>query len=471
MKLELLDMDRLNEVNQLKPVTSPRLFSNKMTFDPEGVLSHEIFGISKGDRRGTFAYINLNMRFFNPHIYSNIIKRMFGEIKYIMSGQRRYKVKDGVLTVDENGWTGIRQLYEHWEEINWHKRGSSNKNAINLLTKTPKNVIFIDKMPVCPPAYRDVLLAGSQDNSDHINPLNDLYSRLIRSVALIQEGGLFAKTQYSTQTKIQEILLEIYDSFKVQISKKSGLIRQYLIGKRVDYGVRSVITAPSYRNNKFKDNMIDMEHAAVPLSQCCSMFYPFIESWLRNFFTREIVNIPDQCSYVDEKGKELRVIIKEPESQFTDKIIKKMINDYIFNPDNRFKIIKAVAIDPLDNSKEGKVSFYLKGKSITGGNEKILQRPMTVTDILYLAAVDVCEKRHVMISRYPVGTDKGIFFQKIRVRSTKNTIRLVFNNKEYRFYPDINLNLNHDLVGVEFIDSLSFSNSYLSGLGKQTLPK
>lgn len=47
MKVDILDIERLIEVNNLKEVTSKNLFSNKMLYDPEGILSNEIFGISK----------------------------------------------------------------------------------------------------------------------------------------------------------------------------------------------------------------------------------------------------------------------------------------------------------------------------------------------------------------------------------------------------------------------------------------
>ena len=125
------------------------------------------------------------------------------------------------------------------------------------------------------------------------------------------------------------------------------------------------------------------------------------------------------------------------------------------NPDNRFKPMEIDVITPLEKGEKiSKASMLLKGKILFDNNvEKVLDRPMTITDILYLACVDVCEKRHVMVSRYPVGTDKGIYFNKIRVQSTVNHIRLIFNGKEYPFYPDIDLSIPHDKVGVQFINT------------------
>ena len=91
---------------------------------------------------------------------------------------------------------------------------------------------------------------------------------------------------------------------------------------------------------------------------------------------------------------------------------------------------------------------------------------MTITDILYLACVDVCEKRHCMISRYPVRTDKEMVFTRIRVQSTREHIKVIFNGREYPYYPKIDLDTKPDMVGVQFVDTLVFSNSFLEGMGR-----
>lgn len=468
MKIEILDMNRIIAVNKLQEITSPRLFSNKMMYDPEGILSSDIFGISKGDRRNTFAYIDLKRHFIHPHLYTKVIKQMFRGVIYILSGQKRYVIKNGQLVEDpENGWTGIDELYKRWNEIDWSKSKSVDSTSKKLLMNLSRDQIFIDKELVIPPAYRDVMIAGTIDSSDHVNELNDLYVKLIRSVALLSEGGLFSRTQYATQMKIQDTLVEIMEYFKHQVSRKQGLIRKNLIGKSVDYGVRTVISAPSYNNENIGDNIIDVEHTAVPISECCSLFYPFIESWLKNFFTREIINDPNLITFYDyETNKEITATMRDPEIQFSEKNIRKFINDYCLNPDNRFKVVNVMVDVPAKTKKTLKASMILKGKIMLPNNAtKVLNRSMTVTDILYLACVDVCEKRHVMVSRYPVGTDKGIFFNKIRVQSTIKHVNLIFNGKEYPYYPDIDFSISQDKVGVQFIDTLVMSNSHLDGMG------
>lgn len=469
MKIDLLDIDRLIEVNKLMECDSPRLFSTKMTFDSNGILSNEIFGISKNDRRNTFAYISLKRKFIHPHIYHKVLKSIYRGVIYIVAGQRYYSVKNGILVEDpDNGWTGLDNLYKHWNEIDWRKSKSANNTNKELLINLNRDDIFIDKILVCPPAYRDVMIAGTIDSSDHINELNDLYTRLIRAVALIQEGGLFARTQYATQSKIQDTIVEISEYFKHQISRKQGLIRKNLIGKSVDYGVRAVISAPTYNHENIRDNIIDVEHTAVPISMCCSTFYPFIEAWLKNFFTREIINDPNIITFYDrENNKEFTGVIKDPELQFSDKNIRKMINDYCLNPDNRYRPIIINVESPYEKNKEAlQATLLLKGKKILPNNiSTVLKRPMTITDILYIACVETCEKRHIMVSRYPVGTDKGIYFNKIRVRSTIKCVNVIFNGKEYPYYPDIDDKILTEKVGIQFIDTIVLSNSHLDGMG------
>jgi DNA-directed RNA polymerase beta' subunit len=468
LKINVLDIDRAINVNKLEEVTSAKIFSNKMMYDPDGIMSSDIFGISKDDRRSTFAYVNLKIHFIHPHIYHNVLKRMFKPILYIVSGQKRYTIKDGKIVEDTEGWTGIISLYNHWDEIDWRKSSTTNQTNREILMNLKRDEIFLDKILVVPPAYRDIAIGSMENSSDRVNELNNLYTSLLRYVSMIQDGGMFARTQYAIQMKIQENLVSIYGYFKKQISSKKGMIRKYLLGKSVDYGVRAVISAPSYNFEHLEDNIVDMEHTAVPISMCCSLFYPFIEHWLRNFFTREVVNDRNSIIFYDvTTGREFNATIKDIDTQFSEKKIKKMINDYCLNPDNRFQQV-AVEVE-AKSSKGTKTStaiMLLKGKQILANNTtKELKRPLTITDLLYLASVETCANRHVMVSRYPVGTDKGIYFNKINVQSTPKHIRVIFNGKEYPYYPDIDLSLDQSKVGVQFIDTLVLSNSHLDGMG------
>lgn len=469
MKVEILDINTLIDVNKLQEIQSGKIFNSKMTFDPDGLLSNDIFGTSKNDRRNTFGYISLGRKFLHPHIYQKVLKSICrNTIAYLISGKKHYKVVNGQLQEDESGWTGLEGLYTHWYEIKWDQHKSADKMSKNILSKLDRDQIFIDKLLVIPPAYRDVTVAGTIDSSAYVNELNRMYQQVISLVANLKSGGLFARTQYESQTKIQIVIANVYLYFKNLIAKKNGLIRNNLFGKSVDFGSRAVISSASYNNETLDEHMVDSEHVALPISACCSNFYPLIESWLNNFFTREIINDPNIISFYDpELKREITATLKDPDIRFSEKNIKKMINSYCMNPSHRFQpIIVEVNVPTAKGVRVATVPMILKGKEILPNNvSREINRALTTTDILYLACVDVCEKRHVMVSRYPVGTDKGIFFNKIRVQSTSDHTRVIFNGKEYPFYPKIDLDTKLDKVEIAFVDTLVMSNSHLDGMG------
>lgn len=466
MKIDILDIDKLIKVNQLQEVTSRFLYFNKNEFHPDGIMSNEIFGISNHDRRFTYAYISLSKHFIHPYVYNYALKAVFQGILGVISGTETYSVQNGLLVKDENGWTGLDELYNHWNEIRWKDFKSANKNAIQILSKKSRDEIFIDKFIVCPPVpYRDVKRGQDVDPSDRTNQLNKLYQRLLQFVSLLKLSSMTVKfQQYTTEQSIQDTLCQIYEYFISRIEKKFGLIKRSLMGKSIDYGVRSVISAPMYHNNKFEDNLVDMEHCALPISQAIVAFKPFVVAYLKDFFTRELINRAD--SYIaKDADKFLYVKLYNPDIQFSDKTIETMISNYIYNPDSRFNVITVDFIDPKNPDRILTAPLYIKGRRfLSENNSQELYRRMTVTDLLYLASVDAAEKRHVMISRYPVGTDKGIFFNKVRIQSTIEHERVYYNGKEYKFFPKIN-DKSITNVKTSFQDTTSFSNSYLSGLG------
>lgn len=455
-------MDEFISLNKLKEVESPVLFEKGGIPNPKGLVSNEIFGVNVQDRKETFAYIRLNGHFFHPHIYK-AFKRLYRNIENIVGGTESYTIgKNGELIKDPNGQTGMRFIYDNWDKIKWERTQGMRNERIDILTKTPKNQVFIDYMIVIPAFYRDIssnaLGQGSTQN------LNSLYVKLIRMCSLIKDESLFDFSFNGTILNIQETLVAIYDYFRTKLAKKTGLIRKFLLGKSIDYSVRSVIAAPVYHTNKVDDNIIDFFHAAVPISLCCSSFYPYISAWIYDFFQRELVERQYTKSGVFTIGNEnddkqlIGVKLKSPESYFNITYVENMINRFIRNPDGRFEIIKV----PLEDGRFVNINF--SGQALSTGGPVGVFRPMTVTDILFRAAYEVSKDKHIMITRYPILDYFCMFFNRINVASTIKTVPMDINGTIYKWYPHIDLSLPTSKVGTEFIDTIKFSNSYLAGM-------
>ena len=95
----------------------------------------------------------------------------------------------------------------------------------------------------------------------------------------------------------------------------------------------------------------------------------------------------------------------------------------------------------------------------------ILNRPMTWCDLIYQSMVEATADKHVWISRYPILDYYGTFPSRISVMSTKKTVYMKTDGKEYEAYPNIDLSFDKSTVSTYFLDTVVMSNLYLKGLG------
>ena len=83
--IEQLNQERLIKENELQEITNPVMFNAGNGPTPDGLLSNEIFGITKDERSGIFAYVDLNEYFIQPYYYKiwlKINKKIYKKIYY-----------------------------------------------------------------------------------------------------------------------------------------------------------------------------------------------------------------------------------------------------------------------------------------------------------------------------------------------------------------------------------------------------
>ena len=471
MKIDLFNIEEFVDINELQEVKSAVLFQRGDIPHPEGLISNEIFGITTKSRKETFAYIDLHGYFFVPHVYK-VLKRLYRNIEKIINGELYVSIgEDGRLVKDENGETGLEFIYNNWDKIQWALDDTDSgmkKERLNLIKTLPKKEIFSRYAIVIPAFYRDIKSTSSGGEVDNIN---NLYGKLIRTATLVKEKDLFSFQFNMVNYNIQNTLVDIYDFFKHKLEKKQGLLRKYLLGRNVDYCTRSVITAPSYHANRPEDLMIDFRHANLPISQICSLCFPFVMAWVKKFFEREVFDTKNSKIIYDPVTDtvEDNIELKNPESYFSDRYLKKMIDTYIKDPESRFDKIF------IPSNSNHKLYLRFTGKRIDPTTKAelplIAYRPMTWTDILYMACEDVTRDKHCMITRYPLLDEFGIFIAEIRVCSTTETNMVSYNGKIYNWYPRIDFDVPSEKIASKFLDSIQFSNSYLPGLDRISITK
>lgn len=468
MRLDIFDIKEFIDVNHLEEITNPVPMEKDGTPHRDGILSNEIFGITTKSRKETFAYIKLYGHYFHPHVYK-AIKRMFKNIDTIISGEKYYRInEEGKLVVDEeNGDTGIEFLYDNWEKIDWSKGSDSamRNEREYLLSSNKKDVIFMEYQLVCPVFYRDV--RTKQSGGDIEDDINKMYCNLIRLTNTIKDQYLFSFQFNNTNMSIQNTIVQIYDYFKNRLSGKTGLIKRYLLGKSCDYCTRTVITAETYGGEERpSDRPISFEYSSVPIAQALALCYPFVVKYVSDFFQRELVDNQHNKIVYDPSNDSVveSIELKDPGAFFSDRYIEKMINTFIKDPESRFTKIKVP-------TKDGSLKYLaftgrMYNRDNTAELSSIMNRPMCWTDLLYMACVDSVQGKHCLITRYPVLNEYGTFVTKINVSSTLETMPVLINDRVYKFYPVIDYSVPEELVGTKFIDSVRFSNSYLTGIDK-----
>lgn len=464
MKVELLDVNEFVDLNELREITSAILFQRGDTPHPGGLISNDIFGITVKSRKKTFAYIDLNGYYIHPHIYK-VMKRFFKNIENLLRGTEFFEIDENghLIKSDEiNGQTGIKFLYDNWEKIKWKDSDSSmRKERINLVTKHPKDVVFVSKWVVIPAFYRDIF--SNEKGAGETNDLNNHYVKLIRLAKMV-DNNAFDFGFYSTQANIQDTLVDIYDNFKMKMESKYGLLRKYLMGKNTDYANRSVISAPNFHANTPEEMSASFGNINVPVAQVCSLCFPFMISWVKNFFEREVFDSKFQKMIYNPVTDEVESItsLKDSEIMYSEKNLKKRMDMFISDPGSRF--------DPIEVPVTGNVKKYLAftGKRFDTTNKSeisnISSRKMTWMDLFYLAAVDVIKDKHCLVTRYPLLDSFGILMGKVQVISTLQTQVVNINGVIYNNYPLVKTDLPRHKIATMFIDSVQFSNSCLPGL-------
>ena len=488
LKTELLDVDKFIKVNNLKEVYDP-VFFNGPTPSEHGLLSNEIFGITKSERAGIYAYIDLGGYFLHPLAYKTL-KKLNSKIENIVHGIDTYSITEtGEIVQDDNGNTGIDWLKKNFSKIKFTKNDSRSRNLKIDFINMESDKIWINKYIVIPAYYRDV---DTKQASIGVGEINKLYSSLIIASKSLKETANYGLTlSDATKGRIQNTLVQIFDWFgqgttingqktSGNLPGKTGLIKRGALYKTVDYSVRLVMSAPDLEAENIEDLMVDMDHAAEPLAAVLCNFKPFIIFWLRRFFENEFAG-KYEYPILSKNGEAISVPILDYQIMFSDNILNSQIERFIHGYSNRFIPID-VPVDmeelaKINKSRKEKINldnihmmidYRLESIKNDSTSKEMIHRPLTWCDLFYIAACEVTEDKMVLITRFPIDSYLNQFPSKIRVKSTVKTepisIEINGETKLFKWYPvirekDINKN-----TSPLFSDTLSICNGIIGAM-------
>jgi len=285
--IKIVDVERFIETNNFNgPVTSPQIFLGKTkTFHPQGIMSEEIFGLEGSPERSkNFSWIDLGCKVVEPALYDILSKRIEKELPDISSGEKTASIgTDGRLVEDPDGnIDGFISFIENIDKIKFFPGDSVRNKLIDMLYDNMKEgTFFTDKLLIIPPRHREIMIPEESDESPDIGDMNSIYRKLLIQSNQIKNvsGPLYDILSF----KMQQLVKEMYEFIRVKVGKKDGIIRNLMLGRRVDFSARGVITP----NPSLRIGVI-----GVPLRMICGIFEPQMIYGLVN--SPEAAEIPDE---------------------------------------------------------------------------------------------------------------------------------------------------------------------------------
>lgn len=479
-KVEPMNVENVVKVNELSKITNPIFFSGNNVPTVDGLLSNVIFGISKDDRSNIFAYIDLVDWFLNPLFY-NILTKLDSKIALCVHGLSSFKIENSKLveTEDEDGDTGLDFLHDHFDELHFSQSDSLQRKANIKFLEENKDRVWTNKFIVIPAYYRDV---STTDRYVGVGDINKMYNSLIMYSKSIKEFDAYGITIKDTiKGKIQDKMVEIYKYFtRDTVSGKLGLLRRAANSKTTDYSARLVISAPNLKVENIDDMMVDTDHCSIPLAAAIVNFYPYVLTYVRNFFMNNYQNNAIRILHTD-KG-DIKVKLKDYRLAFSDDVLKAQLDKFVHGFSDRFVPILLPLEDNPAKIKETTIIFKghrvseeqimnIKNKTdsaddmVVDANMPIVDRPMTWCDLFYMAAVEVTKDKTILITRYPIDSCYNQFPSLINISSTHETEPMIVDGQFYKFYPKIRIEDIGTNSSNRFVDTLSMSNIYLGSIG------
>jgi len=467
--------DSIIERSNLQPVTNPISFNKDSTPTDDGLFSNTIFGMSAESRQRQFAYIDLHEKFFHPYVYEILKKLMPKRFERCASGVGSWIIDKGELTeiknkndkrYDEHS-NGIQFLIDNYHNMKFKSTDSLiRKDRLKLLKNLNDDEVFISKWIVIPVIYRDI----DKNSSIYKLPeLNNKYNDLIRYSNSLMDST-FEYFNNAVKYNLQTTLVFIRQYGQQLLEGKRGFFHKSMLGKSIDRGSRDVISTPILTNyQRPEDNPVDIIHSGVPLAKCLIIGFDFILRycllWFENNY-KDVTEIPAYQFNQELNNYEIKemVQIKNPIEKYDAKYIESKINRFKNSHATRFEIITVEDI----NGNEYPIHIQGQFRKVDVNDpltSTIMNRPMTWTDLFYLAAENTLSDKYCYITRYPLEGYNNIFPSKVRVLSTIKTIPAYINDKFYQYYPLIDLDTPMDRISNLFIDTITIANSHLDIIG------
>lgn len=257
--------------------------------------------ISSEERSKRYAKIKLPFPIINPLIYMLVLKAK-PSIKDIINNTLYYNKcykfneddnKETELVIFDSSSDHESERLEGAEgvkKIILYLCSKSDKPEFNFISENV-NLILLNNLLVMPPAFRN--FSKGSNGTYTTDVLNKNYTELLQRIKRLNDMNFDYKENSDIHKiyfkSIQKFSIQIYEYVVEKLSKKTGLIRGNILGKRVDFSGRAVISP---------DPTLNLDECRIPYLILLEMYKPKLITYLVN---RKVVNRHTKASELIEK--------------------------------------------------------------------------------------------------------------------------------------------------------------------------
>ena len=308
-------------------------------------------------RRETFGKIDLGDDIFlvNPRAFKLLVETCLSDKNLrthaynVLIGKEWVSKKTGEISktyVDEC-YTGPHAFKDkiYPQILESIKTNNKNEYVVNVTLQKIDECMFTHLIPIIPPDLRPIISgAGS---TSFIDEINRYYMIMRNYVTFIKQSPILP---YDKIAILQSQYFQVSELLLKKLSSKTGIMRKYLLAKRVDYSARAVIV-PDYTLNI---DQIDISFHIIK-----EVFKPALLPLLANkvgLSELEVLNKYDSLEYEDilfelcQSYKSYPVIINRQPTLHRPSIlvlfIRNIIKDYVL-------VIPPVVTEPFNADFDG----------------------------------------------------------------------------------------------------------------------
>jgi len=319
MKLSFINMDDIFDSSRV--ITNAEIMDKNRAFTDDGLYSEKVFGKIHGDEieysckcgnlRGRIyeglecescktivekkqsvisrvgwidlkEYKVIHPRFYqfiqqyigtsrlNSYINSNMSIDVDGNVVIPNETELKPTTKD---PMPECVGMGVEGFINNFDSIleTYHAKNKDEKKDVYEIIRANRDKLFMTKIPMYSPRLRPVVVIKDKVITD---PLNEKYVQILKLTAglhsLSKDRNELAVAAYCN--KIQQLIVDIDNFVIMALNGKKGLIRNTVLGSRLNFSSRCVITPLPV------DTALDEVH--LPYIVCLEIFKLQILSYL-----------------------------------------------------------------------------------------------------------------------------------------------------------------------------------------------